>query len=78
MVEPNPDSGPMKFGIHTFGDVTKDADGSMLHDADVIRNVLNEAVLADKLGIDAFGVGEHHRADFAISAPETLLAGLAT
>ena len=78
MVEPNLDSGPMKFGIHTFGDVTKDADGSMLHDADVIRNVLNEAVLADKLGIDAFGVGEHHRADFAISAPETLLAGLAT
>ena len=37
MVEPNLDSGPMKFGIHTFGDVTKDADGSMLHDADVIR-----------------------------------------
>ena len=78
MGEPNLDSGPIKFGIHTFGDVTKDADGSMLHDADVIRNVLNEAVLADKLGIDAFGVGEHHRADFAISAPETLLAGLAT
>ena len=78
MAEPNLDSGPMKFGIHTFGDVTKDADGSMLHDADVIRNVLKEAVLADKLGIDAFGVGEHHRADFAISAPETLLAGLAT
>ena len=78
MAEPNLDSGPMKFGIHTFGDVTKDADGSILHDADVLRNVLNEGILADKLGIDAFGVGEHHRADFAVSAPETLLAGLAT
>ena len=78
MAKANPDSGVMKFGIHTFGDVTKATDGSMLHDADVLRNVLNEGVLADKLGIDAFGVGEHHRADFAISAPETLLAGLAT
>ena len=78
MAEANLDSGSIKFGIHTFGDVTKDLDGSMLHDADVLRNVLNEGILADKLGIDAFGVGEHHRADFAVSAPETLLAGLAT
>ena len=78
MGKANADSVAMKFGIHTFGDVTKATDGSMLHDADVLRNVLNEGILADKLGIDAFGVGEHHRADFAISAPETLLAGLAT
>jgi probable LLM family oxidoreductase len=43
----------------------------------VIRNVVAEGVLADSLGIEAFGVGEHHRPDFAISAPETVLAAIA-
>ena len=43
----------------------------------VIRNVIDEGVLADGLGIDFFGVGEHHRADFAISAPEVVLAAIA-
>jgi len=37
-----------------------------------------EAVLADSLGIDAFNIGEHHRDDFAVSAPDTILAGIAT
>ncbi|MAQ62744.1 MAG: LLM class flavin-dependent oxidoreductase, partial [Euryarchaeota archaeon] len=45
MAKANADSVAMKFGIHTFGDVTKANDGSMLHDADVLRNVLNEGVL---------------------------------
>jgi len=45
--------------------------------AEVIRNVIDEAVLADDLGIDFFGVGEHHRADFAVSSPEVLLAAIA-
>jgi len=45
--------------------------------AQVIRNVIDEAVLADKLGVDFFGVGEHHRADFAVSAPEVVLAAIA-
>jgi alkanesulfonate monooxygenase SsuD/methylene tetrahydromethanopterin reductase-like flavin-dependent oxidoreductase (luciferase family) len=43
----------------------------------VIRNVIDEAVLADRLGVDFFGVGEHHRSDFAISAPEIVLAVIA-
>lgn len=64
----------MEFGIHTFGDTTFDADGQLKHDSEVIRNVLEEAILADSLGIDCFGVGEHHRPDFVISAPETMLA----
>jgi probable LLM family oxidoreductase len=44
----------------------------------VLRNVVEEAVLADDLGLDAFGVGEHHRPDFAVSAPEVVLAAIAT
>src|SRR6202008_3815189 len=61
----------------TFGDVTRGADGAPLSHAQVIRNVIDEAVLADELGIDFIGLGEHHRADFAISAPEVVLAAIA-
>ena len=46
--------------------------------AQVLREVVDEAVLADQAGIDCFGVGEHHRADFAISAPEVMLAAIAS
>src|ERR671933_1425756 len=67
----------LEFGLDTFGDVTVDATGARLSQAQVIRNVIEEGVLADRLGIDAFGVGEHHRPDFAISAPEMVLAAIA-
>ncbi len=67
----------VELGLDTFGDVTVDADGRRLGEAEVIRNVVDEAVLADRLGLDFFGVGEHHRADFAISSPETVLAAIA-
>jgi probable LLM family oxidoreductase len=67
----------VEFGLDTFGDVTADADGRLSSHARVIRDVIEEAVLADRLGIDAFGVGEHHRPDFAISAPEVVLAAIA-
>jgi probable LLM family oxidoreductase len=69
--------GNLEFGLDTFGDVTVGPDGNLLSHAQVIRNVIEEAVLADQLGIDAFGVGEHHRPDFAISAPEVVLAAIA-
>jgi len=65
------------MGIDTFGDVTLGADGVLLSQAQVIRNLIDEAVLADELGIDFIGVGEHHRADFAVSAPEVVLAAIA-
>jgi probable LLM family oxidoreductase len=68
---------PVEFGIDTFGDVTHDADGTPLSQAQVIRNVVEEAVLADRVGVDAVGLGEHHRDDFAISAPELVLAAVA-
>ncbi len=67
----------LELGLDTFGDVTVGADGRRLSYAQVIRNVIDEAVLADSLGVDFFGVGEHHRDDFAISAPEVVLAAIA-
>ena len=70
-------SDKMEFGLDTFGDVTAGADGQLLPQAQVIRNVVDEAVLADQLGIDFIGVGEHHRDDFAVSTPETVLAAIA-
>ena len=67
----------LEFGLDTFGDVTVGADGKRLPYAQVIRNVVEQAVLADRLGIDGFGVGEHHRDDYAISSPEIVLAAAA-
>lgn len=67
----------LELGLDTFGDVTSGADGALLPHAQVIRNLIDEAVLADELGVDFIGVGEHHRADFAISTPETVLAAIA-
>jgi probable LLM family oxidoreductase len=67
----------LELGVDTFGDVTSGANGELLPHAQVIRNVVDEAVLADELGVDFFGVGEHHRADFAVSAPEVVLAAIA-
>src|SRR6201996_4943508 len=68
---------PLEFGLDTFGDVTRGADGASLAHAQVIRNVIDEGVLADQLGIDFIGLGEHHRSDFAISSPEVVLAAIA-
>ncbi|TQM57398.1 LLM class flavin-dependent oxidoreductase [Humibacillus xanthopallidus] len=68
----------LELGLDTFGDIALDADGTPLHPAVVIREVLAEGELADRLGLDFFGVGEHHRDDYAVSAPDVLLAGLAT
>lgn len=68
----------IELGLDTFGDVTMGADGVMKDMATVLRDVVDEAVLADEVGVDSITLGEHHRDDFAISAPETLLAGIAT
>jgi len=67
----------IELGLDTFGDVTHDAAGRPLPHPEVIRDVVEEAVLADELGLDFIGVGEHHRADFAVSAPEVVLAAIA-
>lgn len=67
-----------QFGLDTFGDVTIDgATGERVSDAQAIRDTVDQAVLADEVGLDFFGVGEHHRAEFAISSPEIVLAAAA-
>ena len=68
----------IELGLDTFGDITAGADGRPLHAAQVIRNLVEEAVLADEVGVDAIGVGEHHRADFAIASPDVVLAAIAS
>ena len=67
----------LELGLDTFGDIATGPDGQPLHPAVVIREVLAEGELADRLGLDFFGIGEHHRDDYAVSAPDVLLAGLA-
>lgn len=65
------------LGLNTFGDVGVGPDGEPKPHAQVIREVVEEGKLADQVGLHAFGVGEHHRKDFAVSAPEVLLAAVA-
>src|SRR5207237_9645524 len=62
----------LELGLDTFGDVTVDDDGTVLPQPRVIRNVIDEAVLADQPGGDFIGGGEHDRPDLATSAPEDL------
>ena len=66
------------LGLDTFGDVPEDDSGQPLSHAAAIRQVLEEAVLADEIGVDVIALGEHHRREFSISTPETVLAGIAT
>jgi len=67
----------IELGLDTFGDVTADASGAPLPHAQVLRNLVEQGVLADQVGIDFIGIGEHHREDFAVSAPEVVLAAIA-
>ncbi len=67
----------LELGLDTFGDVTNDASGNRLPYAQVLRNLVAQGVLADEVGLDYIGVGEHHRQDFAVSAPEVVLAAIA-
>ena len=67
----------VKLGLDTFGDITNDSSGAPVHAAQVLRDVVEQATLADQLGVDAITLGEHHRDDFAISSPEIVLAAIA-
>ncbi|MCV2867822.1 LLM class flavin-dependent oxidoreductase [Defluviimonas sp. WL0002] len=67
----------LELALDTFGDVTLGPDGALKPQDQVIRDVIEEAVLADQVGVDFFGLGEHHRDDFAISAPEVVLGAIA-
>jgi probable LLM family oxidoreductase len=64
----------VELGIYTFGEVTTDA----ITPAERLRDLLEEIELADQAGLDVFGVGEHHRPDFSVSAPAVVLAAAAS
>ena len=67
----------VEFGMDTFGDVSSAADGSANPMDVVLREVVEQGVVADQAGLDFIGLGEHHRPDFAITAPEMVLAAIA-
>ena len=53
----------VELGIDTFGDISLGADGAMKRPDEVLRDVVEEAVVADQVGVDFIGLGEHHRPD---------------
>lgn len=67
----------LEFGIETFGDIVANEDGSLKTAAESIRQIVREGELADQYGINVIGVGEHHRPDYSVSSPETVLAAIA-
>lgn len=67
----------VELGLDTFGDITIGEDGEHLSDAQTIRDIVDQAVVADEVGLSFFGVGEHHRHEFAVSSPEIVLAAAA-
>ena len=68
---------PISLGLDTIGDVSVGPDGRPQSMDRVLREILDQATLADEIGIDFIGLGEHHRPDFAISSPEIVLAAIA-
>ena len=65
----------VELGISTFGETTElEGIGQTYSHAERIRQLVAEIELADKVGLDVYGIGEHHREDFAVSAPEIVLA----
>src|SRR5216683_4072907 len=68
---------PLILGLDTFGDVTHDADDRPLSHAQTLRNVVEQGVLADQVGADFFGIGEHHTDDFPMPAADVVLGAIA-
>lgn len=68
----------MEIGIYTFGERTTDPEtGQLISPGERLRRLLEEIELADQVGLDVFGVGEHHRPDYTVSAPAIVLAAAA-
>src|SRR4051812_43023230 len=63
----------MELGVYTFAELTSDE----ISPQERLRDLLEEIELADQVGLDVFGVGEHHRPDFAVSSPAVVLAAAA-
>ncbi|KRL51537.1 oxidoreductase [Lactiplantibacillus paraplantarum DSM 10667] len=71
------DVNQLEFGLETFGDIVANADGSLQSAGESLRQIVREGQLADQYGLDIFGIGEHHRPDYSVSSPETVLAATA-
>jgi alkanesulfonate monooxygenase SsuD/methylene tetrahydromethanopterin reductase-like flavin-dependent oxidoreductase (luciferase family) len=68
----------VELGVYTFGELTKDAvTGDRISPAQRLRDLVEEVELADQVGLDVFGLGEHHRPDYVVSAPAVVLAAAA-
>lgn len=68
----------MELGLYTFADVMPSPQtGETISPAQRLRNLIEEIELADQVGLDVFGVGEHHRPEYAVSAPAVVLAAAA-
>ncbi len=67
----------MEIGLFTFGEVTRSPQGAAVSAGQRLREFIELAKIADDAGLDVFGVGEHHRPDFAISSPAVVLAAIA-
>jgi probable LLM family oxidoreductase len=73
-----PDGKTFEFGLYTFGEILPDpVTGDTISAEQRIRNIIETAKLAEEAGLDVFGLGEHHRLDFAVSAPHVVLAAIA-
>jgi len=68
---------PLTLGLDTFGDLIHDKNGRPLAHAETIRSVVEQGVLADQVGVDFFGIGEHHTGDFPMPAGDVALAAIA-
>ena len=68
---------PLQLGLHTFGDLNHESSGAPQSHAQTIRNVVEQGVLADEVGVDFFGIGEHHTDYFPMPAGDVVLAAIA-
>ncbi|WP_323181125.1 LLM class flavin-dependent oxidoreductase [Streptomyces sp. NBC_00154] len=75
---PRGDGHPITLGLDTFGDVTNDAQGQPLTHGETIRNLVEEGVLADQVGLDHFAIGEHHTDWMPLSAADVVLGAIAS
>ena len=76
MTQQSPAPRNITFGIDTFGDTAVDLEGNPVPHAQTLRNVIDQAVLAEQVGVDFIGLGEHHRADYSISAPDIMMTAI--
>ena len=68
----------MELGVFTFGDIHRDSvGGTRVSPEQNLQDLLERARLADQVGLHYFGVGEHHRADYSVTSPSTVLAAVA-